>query len=409
MPQPSNDVQRHEALVPMGTQVSSKGRFRNCAGYGPAWSERAIGARVPGNGGRSLIDWSCGLGAITIGHGWSWNLAPECLPLPHRKELELAERLHEWIPCAEMVRFMKTGTDATSAAVRLARVYTGRDLILDAGSYHGCQDWSVSAEHEGIPRAIRALTHRVAYGDLRATEAMLSAGDYACLILEPVSLIAPEKNFLPELRRICDETATVLIFDEVITGIRMAKGGAQEVYGVKPDLCAIGKGLANGYPISAVCGKRELMECWSRTHLSGTHFGDPSCMEAAIKTMDHLVKHDFWGHQTHIGSGMLDGVRELVIGNGLESHVKVAGHPHWWVLQIPDPIQQTLVQQTLIIDGVLGSNGSHFVSLAHDETVVDASLDAYSFALCELRMAIRKGDVEQRLRCPPNKVTFRRA
>ncbi len=401
------DVARHEALVPMGTQVSSKARFRNCAGFGPAWTDRAMGAYVYDEG-RELLDWSCGLGALTIGHGWTWGVEPQCLPLPHRAELKLAERLRDWVPCAEMVRFLKTGTDATSAAIRIARVYTGRDLILDAGNYHGCQDWSVSAEHEGIPQAIRDLTHRVAHGDLAAIASHLYLNEYACLILEPVSLIAPEKNFLAELRRICTETGTVLIFDEVITGIRMAKGGAQEVYGVKPDLCAIGKGLANGYPISAVCGKRELMECWSRTHLSGTHFGDPSCMEAALRTMDRLVEKDFWGHQAYIGGTLLDGVRKLIDRIGVGEYVKATGNPHWWVLQIANQVHQTYVQQLMIANGVLGSNGSHFVSLSHREAEVEMTLKAYHTALYQLLTAIALGDVEQRLVCDVNRTVFRR-
>lgn len=403
----SDDVVRHEALVPMGTQVSSKGRFRNCRGVGPAWTDYGMGAYVYDKG-HGLIDWSCGLGALTIGHGWTWGTEPECLPLPHRNELLLAELLHEWVPCAEMVRFLKTGTDATSAAVRIARVYTGRDMILDAGNYHGNQDWSVSAEHEGIPRAIRDLTHTATYGNVGMINNLLHRRDYACLILEPVSLIAPPEKFLADIRKICDETGTVLIFDEVITGIRMAKGGAQEVYGVKPDLCAIGKGLANGYPISAVCGKRELMECWSRTHLSGTHYGDPSCMKAALRTMAHLVGHDFWGHQAYIGSALLDGVRKAIDACGVAEHVKAVGHPHWWVLQVAKPVHQTYVQQELIREGVLGSNGSHFVSLSHREEEVEVTLRAYHHALVRLSSAIALHEVDFRLECETNRTVFRR-
>lgn len=393
----------------MGTQVSSKGRFRNCEGVGPDWITDGQGALV-WDEARYWIDWSCGLGALTIGHGWSWNVPPRCYPLPHPAELHLAERLRDWIPCAEMSRFLKTGSDATSAAVRLARVYTGRDLILDAGNYHGNQDWSVSAEHEGIPQAIRDLTQRTPYGNVGDIEFHLASREYACLILEPVSLIAPPENFLANIRKICDETGTALIFDEVITGIRMAKGGAQEVYGVTPDLCAIGKGLANGYPISAVCGKRELMECWSRTHLSGTHFGDPSCMQAALWTMDYLDEKNFWTHQQLTGNRLLSGVQRMLSARGIPPDVaRAVGHPHWWVLQIPDAVNQTLVQQALISEGVLGSNGSHFVSLAHDDGIVSKTLDAYAVAFDELKDALDKGDAARRLMCAVNRTVFRRS
>ncbi len=401
---PSNDVIRHEELIPMGTQVSSKSRYRNCKGIGPEWSAYGLGVYVDG-----LLDNSCGLGALTIGHVTECeNVKPRCLPLPSMAELMLAEMLREWVPCAESSRFMKTGTDATSACVRLARVFTGRDIIVDAGNYHGCADWSVSGEHEGVPQCVRDLTKRVPYNDMEALEDELLGNKAACVILEPVSLTAPYDWYLPRLRKLCDDTGTVLIFDEVITGIRMAKGGAQEVYGVTPDICAIGKGLANGYPISAVCGKKWIMECFSRTHLSGTHFGDPSCMEAAIETMCYLEKKDFWGHQTYIGSMMLDGVKSLIEKHGVAAYAKAVGHPHWWVLQIPDPAHQTLTQQTLIENGVLGSNGSHFVSLAHGEQEVSKSLAAYDAAFAILRDAINTDTVHAHIKCELNRVSFRR-
>ncbi len=405
-----NARERHDELVPMGTQVSSKGRFRNCDGFGPEWIEHAHGAYVYGDGAE-LIDWSCGLGALTIGHGWGWGDvvgAPKCFPLPSRAEVHLAERLHDWVPCAEMSRFLKTGSDATSAAVRIARVYTGRDLIVDAGNYHGNQDWSIAAEHEGVPECVRHLTQRIPFNDVGRVEDWLKTRRVAALIMEPVSLITPMPDYLPAVRDLCTKYGTVLIFDEVITGIRMAPGGAQEVYGVTPDLCAIGKGLANGYPISAVCGRRDLMECWSRTHLSGTHFGEPSCMEASLRTMAHLGQMRFWEHQEFIGSSLLRFVRMEIEQAGVGEFVKAAGHPHWWVLQIPDAINQTYVQQCLIAAKVLGSNGSHFVSLAHTEEIMHTTVDAYRVAFACLRTAIDSGDVAAHLTCEPNRTIFRR-
>lgn len=405
-----NERERHEALVPMGCMVSSKGRFRNCDGLGHEWITRGDGAYVCDDDSTRLIDHSCGLGALTIGHGWRWkeDLTPRCYPLPHRAELRLAERLHDWVPCAEMVRFMKTGTDATSAAIRIARVYTGRDIIVDAGNYHGCQDWSVSDEHEGVPQCVRDLTVRVPFNDMAVLSEHLLTNKVAALIMEPVSLVAPQPGYLSRVRELCSRTGTVLIFDEVITGIRMARGGAQEVYEVTPDLCAIGKGLANGYPISAVCGLRELMSCWARTHLSGTHFADPSCMEAALLTMKYLENRSFWRHQEHIGRAMLEGTTALIADCGISEHARAIGHPHWWVLQIPDAIHQTYAQQLMIEGGVLGSNGSHFVSLAHSEPIMTYTLDVYREAFQDLRTAIDAGTVADLLKCKPNRVTFRR-
>jgi glutamate-1-semialdehyde 2,1-aminomutase len=404
-----NDVERHEHLIPMGTQVSSKGRFRNCRGFGPDWLEYGRGSKVS-DGNRTWIDWSCGLGALTLGHGaLNEDYTPQCLPLPTRWELKLAERLHEWVPCAERVRFLKTGSDATNAAIRLARVYTGREKIVDAGNYHGIGDWTISAEHEGVPACVRALTARVPYNDLEEVEDHLGRADCAALILEPVSLIAPYDWYLSRLRELCDKTGTVLIFDEVITGIRMAKGGAQEVYGVTPDLCAIGKGMANGYPISALCGVAKVMDCWSRTHLSGTHFADPGCMAAAYETMERMEAGDFWAHQLNIGHALMTAVKGLVQSMELGPGVRVLGHPHWWCIQITNPLSQTLVQQELIRRGVLGSNGSHFVSLSHTNSDVINTITAYREAFVILRDAQADGTVAQRLVGPANQVVFRRA
>ncbi len=404
----SSLVERHEALIPMGCNVSSKGRFRNCRGVGPDWIIGGDGAYVFDQNGKEYLDWSCGLGALTLGHGLDLATAPACYPLPHLFELELAEKLHAWIPCAQMVRFLKSGTDATTACIRLARIHTGRDKIVDAGNYHGWSDWTVGAEHEGVPQCVRDLTKRVRFNDFEEMEDEVMKGDVAAVIMEPVSLIAPYEWYLPKVRELCDKFGTVLIFDEVITGIRMHPGGAQDIYGVKPDLCAIGKGMANGYPISAVCGKREVMECWSRTHMSGTHNADPSCMGAALECMERMERLLFWRHQLDIGGALLRGVGELIVKHQLFPQVKATGHAHWWVLQIPDNYQQTLVQQTMMEHEILGSNGSHFVSLAHNRSDVTKTLVAYDHAFTVLKEAITKGDVAQRLRCEVNRTVFRR-
>ncbi len=403
-----NDVQRHEALVPMGTQVSSKGRWRNCRGVGPDWIIGGDGAYVFDDQGKEWLDNSCGLGAVTLGHGIELSTAPACYPLPHKFELELAEKLNGWIPCAEMVRFLKSGTEATTACIRLARIFTGRDKVVDAGNYHGWADWTLGAEHEGVPQCVRDLTKRVHWRDLEELEEAIWGRDVAAVIMEPVSLIGPDEFYLPRAKELCEKYGTVLVFDEIITGIRMARGGAQDVYEVVPHLCAIGKGMANGYPISAVCGRRDIMECWSRTHMSGTHNADPSCMGAALENMERMELGGFWAHQADIGGAMLRGATELIVKHALHPIVKAAGHAHWWMVQIPDNFHQTLVQQTVMEHGILGSNGSHFVSLAHTRSDVTKTLIAYDHAFGVLREALDKGDVAIRLKCDVNKTVFRR-
>lgn len=400
---------QHAALVPQGTCVASKGRFRFCEGFGPEFVDRADGAIVSCDG-KHYIDWVMGLGAITLGHRKERFLSPQAWPLPSHSEVALAEIVHEWVPCAQKVRFLKTGTDATSACVRLARTFTGRDRILTYGNYHGWADWSIAPDKKGVPRAVLELTSRGTYGlKMQALlEGELLTRNLAAIILEPVSLTPPPAGWLEWLREFCSQHGIVLIFDEVITGFRMAMGGAQSVYGVTPDLCAMGKGMGNGWPISLVAGRGDIMDSWSDTHISGTHFSDPSCMDGALFTLAEMARKDFWKHQREIGSALLEGTRALIVRHGLSEHMKAVGHPHWWCLQIPNDVHQTLWQQESLRDGVM-SAGSHFVCLDHDFVHVGQTLAAYNRAFAILRAAIDANDAEKRLECKVNRQVFRRS
>ncbi len=401
----SDATDLHELLVPMGCQVSSKGRFRFCKGFGPEFIARGDGAYVWDDKGRQFLDWTCGLGALTLGHNRSINGQPQSFPLPSDHETELASELREWIPCAEQSRFLKTGTDATTACIRLARAHTGRSGILTLGSYHGWADWSLDDSKQGCPEEVRLLTHRLDRNEIALTA--IHAMRPAAVILEPVSLDPVDMEWLTDLREACTDVGAVLIFDEVITGIRLAKGGAQEIYGVTPDLCAIGKGMANGWPISAVCGRAQYMAAWSKTHISGTHFGDPMCMQAALSCMQTLAHRGFWNHQELFGGMLMTRTHQLVEKHGLTDHCRVWGHPHWWCLQIADPAEQTLWQQECLRRSILTS-GSHFITLAHCAGEVDTTIAAYDEALSILKDAIDYNDVASRLQCAVNTTVFRR-
>ena len=211
--------------------------------------------------------------------------------LAHQTEIDCAERIVDMVPCAEMVRFGKNGSDATAGAVRLARAHTGRDRVMVCG-YHGWQDWyigSTSMNH-GVPRAVSELTHPVPYDDLDAVLDMFRSypGEFAAVILEPMNRIWPNPEYLSELKELVHEKGALLIFDEVVTGFRFAPGGAQEYFGVTPDLAALGKGLANGFPLSAVVGRVELMRLMEDIFFSFTMGGETLSLAAAIATMDKV-------------------------------------------------------------------------------------------------------------------------
>ena len=253
---------RAEQSIPLGSQTFSKSRLCFPHGAAPLFIERGQGARVWDVDGNEYLDFASGLLAISLGYCdpdvnqavlEQLNLG-SIFSLPHRLETEVAEQLIELIPCAEMVRFGKNGTDATSACIRLSRAVTGRERVAVCG-YHGWQDWYIGSttRHLGVPECVRELTHRFDYNDLGSLKAQLEAhpGEFAAVILEPMNVAWPTPEFLPGLRQLCDQHGALLIFDETITGFRFHLGGAQTLFGVTPDLAAFGKGMANGFPISA--------------------------------------------------------------------------------------------------------------------------------------------------------------
>jgi glutamate-1-semialdehyde 2,1-aminomutase len=405
---------KHDKLIPMGTQVSSKGRFRYCDGIGPAFITQGDGCRVLGSDSRWYIDWTMGLGAVTLGHGRGFSGDAIAWPLPSFVEVILAEKIQSLMPSMEMMRFLKTGTDATSAAIRLARAFTGREKIVRCG-YHGWQDWALNADYaekQGVPECVRDMTMSVSYGNSATLDGMLSGDDVAAVIVEPAPLCAPSKDFLSRAKTYCEATGTVLIFDEVITGFRMAPGGCQSVVGVTPHLTAAGKALANGHAISVVGGRADIMQKVCDTHISGTHFGEVTAMRAALYNLEQMAKDsgeagDFWGHQSRVGTKLINAYTEAVAANKLEDRTSIRGMAHHSVIEWKNAAEQTLFQQVLLSKGVLVASGQ-FICLAHDREAVEKTVAAYGDALKVVAEAIADNEVQERLKCPVNMTVFRR-
>ncbi len=380
-----NDLDRHEAIFPFGAQVSSKSRRRFCRGKpgGPEWITNGAGAMVYDQNGKPYLDLVAGLGAITLGHRED-SRTPRAYPLPTKSELRLAEKIQSMIPWAWRMRFLKNGGDATAAAIRLARVYTGRDQVIDFGNYHGCADPFITENHEGVPRAVRGLTTRFA-----PTEENLARIDdqTACVILEPLPINGLPDGFLAALRRRCSRAGAVLIFDEVISGFRSHPQGAAGLTGVVPDLTCAGKAMANGWPISVVYGDIDLMTCWERTHLSATHWAEPSAMDAAVDTLTRMQSFDFWKRQSEWTWG---GQRN----NG-----------HWSVLTLNDA-ENTLVQSKLLDCGVISNLSQFFyLDLIPYQKQVEEAFRVATEALSDAR---ERGDVAEQLDCMANQALFQR-
>lgn len=318
-------------LVPGGIQKSRHPSVFIPGSY-PIFMQKGKGAHIFDVDGNEYIDWLLGYGPIVLGH---------CYPRVDeavKREIEngflltfvkpiqnmLAEKLIEIIPCAERVIFLKTGSEATSAAIRIARVYTRKDKVVRWG-FHGWHDWCYGGE--GVPRTVVEKVLSFRYNDLDSLEKILeeNKNQIACVIMMPLEVELPREGFLEGVRELATSYKVVLIFDEIRSGFRMALGGAQEYFGVTPDLATFSKGIANGYPISAVVGKKEIMEAVERTFISGTFFPDSLAMVAALETIRELKQTNGVNYLWNIGKKIMDGLKELI--SDLHIQAEVIGTP----------------------------------------------------------------------------------
>ncbi len=416
-------LERAENVIPLGSQTFSKSRTQFPIGVSPLFLQRGEGARVWDVDGNEYVDFISSLLSITLGHrDPDVDAAVRAqlddgviLSLPHRLETEVAERICAMVPCAEMVRFGKNGSDATSGAIRIARAFTGRDHVAVCG-YHGWQDWYIgsTARHRGVPEATRALTHGFMYNDLASLEVIFAAysGQIAAVILEPMNVDWPTLGFLEGVRDLATRHGAVLVFDETITGFRFAAGGAQALFGVTPDLATFGKGLANGYPLSAIAGRRDLMMMMEEVFFSFTFGGEMLSLAAARAVLDKLAREPVLATIEARGSRLQQGLTNLIEAYQLGQIFAVKGHPSWSFLTIADQPNasaftiKTLLMQELHQEGFL-SFGSHNISYAHSDAQIDGLVSAYARILPMIAGHEREGTVLDALRCEPLEPLFR--
>ena len=413
---------RAERTIPLASQTFSKSRIQFPPDAAPLFLDSGKGGRVTDVDGNSYVDLVCGLLPVTLGYcdpdvdrAIGDQLAKGIsLSLATRLEAELAERLVEIIPCAEMVRFGKNGTDATSAIVRLARAATGRDRIAVCG-YHGWQDWYIGAttRHLGVPQAVRDLTHLFPYGDLAALEELLESrkDEFALVMMEPANAVAPPDGYLQGMCDLAHKHGALFAFDEIITGFRFALGGAQELFGVTPDLASFGKGMANGMPISAVVGRADIMRLMEDIFFSGTFGGEALSLAASIATIDKMKDQNVITRLWDTGGALANGVRELAHRHGLDDVVTLAGFPPWMLVGFHDHAAarkeaiKTLYISEMAANGVL-VNASHNICAAHDQADITQALNAYDAALGTIAAELAQGGLEDRLPVPAVEPVF---
>jgi len=367
--------------------------------------------------GNEYVDFINALAAVSLGYddpdvtaAVTAQLSKGILySLSHELEALVAEQIVAMVPSAEMVRFGKNGSDATAGAIRVARAFTGRDLVL-VGGYHGWQDWYIGAttRNKGVPAATSALTRRFPVNNAEALEAVLSENrdKVAAIILEPAGAELPSVEYLRRVRELATAHGAVLVFDEMITGFRFANGGAQEFFDVTPDLTTLGKGLANGYPLSAVCGRRDIMMEMEEVFFSFTMGGETLSLAAALATLRKLAREPVIATMRSRGGRIMQGLRDLVAKYGASDFIRVSGDPTWSFVLLADGSTatsfelKTLLLQELFARGIL-SLGTHNMSYAHTEGDVDRLLAAYDEILPMLKDAANNGALRQLLHCDP--------
>jgi len=412
----SNKIYERASLsIPLASQTFSKSAINFAKGASPLFLSSGDGCFVWDPDGNKYIDYISALLPIILGYNDNDVNAAIVdqlkkgiiFSLPSEIEYQLAEELVRLIPSAEMVRFGKSGSDVTTAAVRLARAFTGRDHIAVSG-YHGWHDWYIgtTTRDMGVPDDVKNLTTSFRFNNLNDLETLLklNPNDYAAVIVEAEGLEEPTIGYLESVRGLTQKYGVLLIFDEIISGFRASLGGAQQKYGVVPDLSTFGKGIANGMPLSAIVGRREIMYLMEEIFVSGTFSGEALSIAAALATIKKLTALDGPSLICNYNGKLRCSINSIISRHGLEEIIHLRG-PDWWIgLSITPPpnidrfLLVTLLRQELVSCGILiGSTFNVSVSHCSDVILNDTAL-AFDTALTALSSYLSSPDPSRYLK-----------
>jgi len=412
---------RSEGLIPGFTQTLAKGPTQYVRGVAPIYLQRGKGCRVWDVDGNEFIDFNAAIGPLSLGYCYDRvdNAIKKQLEsgisfsLPHFLEVEAAELLRNVLPSAEAIRFAKTGAEATAAAVRLARAYTGREKVLCCG-YHGWHDWYIglTSRNKGVPKSTADLTQSFTYNDLNSVKELLD-DDTACVILEPMIFDWPQEYFLTSLQELCSANGTLLVFDEMWTGFRWSLGGAQEYFKIKADLACYSKAVANGMPIAVLAGRQDIMDLMTdEVFFFSTFGGETLSLAALIATVKELKDRNVPDCLAKRGEKLLEGYNHIAAEHGMHEITHCKGHPARTLVVFDAPgheslLMKSLVQQELIRRGILWS-GFHNLSFTHNDAVIDQLLEAYSEVLPLLKKSLKDGNLEKNIKGIPVQPVFRK-
>jgi glutamate-1-semialdehyde 2,1-aminomutase len=409
---------RANKVIMDGTQLYSKGPKINVKGVSPIYLQRGDGCYVWDVDGTKYLDYGMGVGTLILGYnnpvvnaaitkqlkeGTNFSLV-------HPKEVELAELLSTIIPCAEKMRFEKTGSSATTAAIRIARAYTGREKVI-RGEYHGWHDWCLAnTKHNGgIPKILQKYVSTGVYNDLDSYKRIFEENkdDIAAVIVEAIELEEPRNNFLQKLKDLAHANGSLFIFDEIVTGFRFSLGGAQQYFGVTPDMATFGKGMSNGMPISAVVGRAEIFDkVHKNVFISTTFGGECLSLAAAIANINELREKHVSDYLWKIGKTLKDEFDRLIKEHGLSAFIQCVGLPPRLNLSfkpsgdISDIELKSLMMQEMVKRGILFT-WTIFTSYSLQSKDIKMTMEAFDDALQICKKAVEENNVKKYLEGEP--------
>lgn len=416
----NNLLLRASGLIPALTQTLAKGPSQYVKGIAPAYIVKGKGSHVWDADENEFLDYNMAIGPLSL--GYCYPAVDEAIQhqlkdgitfsMMHPLEVEVAELINEIIPNAEYIRYGKTGAEVTSAAIRLARAYTGKNKVLCCG-YHGWHDWyiSVTDKNVGIPVQVAELTSTFDYNNEQSVLESIDE-DTACIILEPFVFEEPKNDFLHFLRDVCNKYGIILIFDEMWTGFRIATGGAQEYFNVKADLSCFSKALANGMPLSVLTGKKDIMKMLEKDVFFFSTFGGETLSLAAAKaTIEIITFENVTDHLNKIGKMLKDGITSIITELGM-NYIKCVGYNCRTTITFDSSAgnllqMKSLVQQEMFKRGILWS-GFHNLSFSHSEDDINYTLEVYKEVLKILKNAVENNEILQRLKGSPVEPVFRK-
>lgn len=419
-------------LIPGGAHTYSKGKDQ-FPSNAPKVIERGDGAYIWDVESNKYLSWCMGLFSVVLGHAYKPVIEKVIEQLykganfqrPGIQELEYAQMINKMVPCAEMVKFGKNGSTATTAAIKLSRAYNNKYKVAICAQhpFYSYDDWFISSTpcKIGIPEAHQDQTVKFNYNDIESVRKILvEQGDQiTALIMEPLKFEEPKDNFLHKVKELCHEFNVVFILDEMITGFRFPLGGAQKYYDIKPDLTTFGKALGNGFSIAFLAGKREIMELGGIDEgrqkvflVSTTHGAELHAIAASMATIEEIEKHNVIDHIWGVGEALINKVTTLINEHDLQDYIAISGHPYLPLMTFKDHNKEdclgykTLIMQELIKEGIL-FQGFFVASFMHKDNEVTDTLKAMDKAFIVYKQALDAKNYRSLLVGPVIKPVFR--